>query len=232
MAVSYADDHVRVFKVDGHSVADLAGGPACDFTPDGTGIAVREADGAVVIHDLPSGAERQRLAWPWPPSNAMAFSPDGQKLAMWDIYSATVVLVGEVATGSVAPLQHPDRVFRVDWSPAGNVLAVADVEGVHLWDLTSQPARLDMVLAGQVNTIDVKFSHGGDLLAGTSWDGTTRLWDAVSGEQLVRVFRSGMLRFGPDDRTLAISSGDGRHTVAEITPARERRTFAAPPGEP
>src|SRR5262249_22069899 len=55
---------------------------------------------------------------------------------------------------------------------------------------------------GQV--VHLAFSHGGDLLFSTSWDSTDRLWDPMTGQQLVSrpggVYRGYL--FGPDDQGL------------------------------
>ena len=50
-----------------------------------------------------------------------------------------------------------------------------------------------------------QFAHTGYLLATTSWDGTTRLWDAASGEPLATATGSA-LGFALDDRRLAFGA--------------------------
>ena len=54
--------------------------------------------------------------------------------------------------------------------------------------------------------IDVRmFSHSGNLLASSGWDGTTRLWDTQSGNLLVRTVGQ-FIQFSPDDRLLTYSA--------------------------
>ena len=55
--------------------------------------------------------------------------------------------------------------------------------------------------------IGAQFAHSGYLLATASWDGTTRLWDAASGEPLAIAPGDLLGSFAPDDRRLAFRSG-------------------------
>jgi WD40 repeat protein len=67
--------------------------------------------------------------------------------------------------------------------------------------------------------VNLRFSHGGDLLFSNSWDSTDRLWDPMTGQQLVSrpggVYREHL--FGPDDQGL----DDGW----QVATGRECRTF-------
>src|SRR5207253_8945799 len=74
--------------------------------------------------------------------------------------------------------------------------------------------------------VSLAFNHGGDLLVSRSWDSTDRLWDAVSGQPLFSVPRSGdwAPRLGTDDRGL----DSGR----QVATGRECRTFQGPKKPP
>ena len=177
---------------------------------------------------------RQRLRGGGPNLNAMAFSPDGKKLAMWDIYDrawSTLVSVGDFASGSVAMLDHHNRIFHLDWSPSGNVLAVGTPDGVHLWDMAAQPApaRQSAGRPGDNVRREIQPRRGpaGEHELGRDHPPVEcSLRRAIGADLLLRE----ALQLSPDDRMLAISCGNGRHVLAEIAPGRERRTFAAPQG--
>ena len=54
---------------------------------------------------------------------------------------------------------------------------------VYVWNV--RRGTLASVLQGHTGEIiGAQFAHTGYLLATASWDGTTRLWDAASGEPL------------------------------------------------
>src|SRR5262249_57489859 len=66
--------------------------------------------------------------------------------------------------------------------------------------------RVEWVVEGQTGLgIAVKFSHAGDFLISTGRDGTTRLWDPVSGRQLVQG-EGHFVDIRRDDRQLALMS--------------------------
>jgi len=240
IAMSLADGHVGVFSLDGKNVLKVDGGPACDFMPDTSGIAVAKLDGPVVIWDLRTAVPGKRLDCK--AGDSMSVSPDGSKLATWHYYSSKQVVIGDFNAGTWTSLALPDRVMHVAWHPNSVRLAVAVVDGNiyqydasrtgigSIWSLFwTNPQPLSTLTGHYHNVWDVEFNHGGDVLASTSWDGTRRLWDAVSGRLLLRDFNQGQLSFSSDDRQLTIANDAGVHLVAEIATGRERRTILAPP---
>ena len=83
--------------------------------------------------------------------------------------------------------------------------ASGDDPRVYVWNV--RRGALASVLQGHTaEIIGAQFAHSGYLLATASWDGTTRLWDAASGEPLA-IAPGGLLGFSPDDRRLAFSCG-------------------------
>src|SRR5262249_32069014 len=111
------------------------------------------------------------------------------------------------------PLSHPHRVSRVAWSHDGQLLASGchgDVNA-YIWD--GRTGELQAICKG----LHVAFSHRGDLLASSNWDGTTRLWDPGTGRQLVSA-DGHALHFSRDDRWLGFDlygPSVGRWEVAD-----------------
>src|SRR5207302_7655964 len=92
----------------------------------------------------------------------------------------------------------------------------------YVWDAATW--RQQAILEGHDQSVPwLSFNHAGNVLASRSWDGTTRLWDPVSGRQLVSA-PGAALRFSPDDRRLAFIE-DARIGIWEVADGRECRTL-------
>jgi WD40 repeat protein len=235
LALSTADSHVRVYKLDGSLVLDADGGPACDFTPNSTAIIIGKPDGSVAVHDLSSGKVRLRLTGR--ASDSICLSPDGRMLAMWNAYSSPGLSLLDLGSGRLSqPIRHATLVLRVAWHPGAAMLATAMQGGtIQIWNVFAiddiRPGAVPVIQGHQATTFDVAFNHDGGLLASSSWDGTVRLWDSVTGEELVQIFAEGLVSFSGDDRTLGVCGELGMHTLAEVATGSERRTLLGPPGQ-
>ena len=173
---------------------------------DGEGIRLRGAKD--LTPDGPPLRETGGNVW------ALAFAPDGRKLAavtiqgqatVWDVESRSLVW------GPFTVAQGP--VLGVSISADGRVLATAGPAGVDLWDLATGD-RLGTIGKVGVPAGDVAFSPNGTTLAFVhEHGGTVEVWDVASRS------RSAMLRvdsnsayyaiaFSPDGRTVASGSLD------------------------
>ena len=124
--------------------------------------------------------------------------------------------------------QHLPPGGGLAWSPDGTKLAQTCLDGrIYIWDAVDlgPPMILSRPLG---NATYVAFSHRGDLLATTGWDKTLRLWDPLTGKQLVSVPGSYGLQFSPDDRRLGFSVEGGASGSARWPGSREFRTFPLP----
>jgi serine/threonine protein kinase/WD40 repeat protein len=192
------------------------------FSPDGRRLALGQQDGTVTLHEVTSGKETNRLHVgpdPW----HLAFSPDSARLAV------AVGLRGEVrildlSTGKVLfKLPHPARVFQVAWHPDGVLLAAGCHDSnLHLWD--TERGQQHRILQGhQGAVVSVNFVQGGRALLSTAWDGTSRLWEPWSGQELVRL-DGGVVHASRDGHRLACR--EGHHLVLwELAPGHEYYTL-------
>ena len=107
--------------------------------------------------------------------NAVAFSPDGTKLATAS--NDKTARLWDATTGQPLglPMKHDGRVSAVAFSPDGTKVATGSVDSARLWDAaTGQPLGLPMKHDDKV--VAVAFSPDGTKLATASHDKTARIW--------------------------------------------------------
>jgi WD40 repeat protein len=188
-------------------------------------------------------AERVRFN-PGKSVNSVAFSPDGNRLALGsgDPDQPGAVTVWEAATGRkllTLPTSFP-YVTGAAFSPDGRRLAAASRPPnavTRLGDLPIQPSELRLwdATSGQVlrnlggHTFDVTglaFSPDGQRLAATSADRTVRIWDTAEGRLLSTLTGHDGPVFGvafsPDGRGLASASADKTVRLWDVSAGRER----------
>jgi WD40 repeat protein len=184
------------------------------FSSDGRHLAYSTEDGAVHLWDVRADAEACVLRGPAVQVRALAFSPDGKRLAAGAAHPENTVRLWSVPAGEeVAVLRgHQNEVSTVAFSPDGSRLASGSMDKTaRLWD--ARAGKLVAVLKGHTGIIQrTAFSPDGKRLATASNDETVRLWNAADGEP-VAVLRghTGVVMaavFSPDGTLLASSCDD------------------------
>ncbi|CAK7207992.1 hypothetical protein SEUCBS139899_010826 [Sporothrix eucalyptigena] len=170
---------------------------------------------------------------------------DASQVVLWKLCSDGVSVVGEQVETFGAQLGlYGSSVF----TPDGRLLFISnnastqfdeedsifrDAESlptIHLWDIAGKTTLLQ--LRGHTDAIQcVTVSSDGTLLASAAWDGTARIWDAVTGAclKVLGPFDGGQLwsvAFSPSGKQVAISQESpwGRVHVCEVNSGRTLST--------
>jgi serine/threonine protein kinase/WD40 repeat protein/Tfp pilus assembly protein PilF len=198
---------------------------AFDFSPDSRTVALGRDDNSLAVHDLPTGQRVRQWANPFPP-HLLAFPPDGSRLA---VAGERRVRIVEVASGkTLREWDHGSPVSALAWHPYDrNRLATAG-SGVFFWDVRTG-RHWTIGFSRTLEATGIAFSHGGDLLAVKSSDGTLRLWEPWNGRELVKspgAAPQSPLQFSPDDRRLAFVRDQTGSALLEVEAGREYRALS------
>ena len=166
--------------------------------------------------------------------NAVAFSPDGQRIVtgsgdgtarIWDKASGTVLSTLE---------GHKAGLTSVAFSPDGDRIITGSYDQTaKVWE--SGSGRLLFSLAGHSNAVtSVAFTADGDRIITCSEDHTARIWEARGGEQPGLVIQRNesltSVAVSANGQWIVSGDKDGTARVWEVSSQRLRRSF--PVGNP
>jgi signal transduction histidine kinase len=131
--------------------------------------------------DLPSGVQQVSLTLTGAVHGA-SVRPGASHVAI--CYGEETQLWDYERKKRISSFRTPTPGLEPVWSPDGNQVALANVEGtIYLKDVASGGFK---TLIGHVEKLrSMVFSPDGAALLSASWDNTTRLWDTTSGRAIV-----------------------------------------------
>jgi WD40 repeat protein len=193
-----------------------------EFSPDGERLVAACHDGTAVVLTTRAGREPTEIKaapfgardWgPGPSVRAATFSPDGELVAFGGHDTNRNRGRAHVATTAgemVAELPHDQYVSSVAFCLGGRALATAAGGLVSVFDFRLRSRSWQHRHGGVV--WEIAPSPDGTMLVTACHDGTARLLDAATGEELARFRHDGpvtALAFRPDGRVVATGSWDG-----------------------
>ena len=230
------------------TLAGHAGGVwGISFSSDGTRLATASQDATAKVWDISPAGGREWLTLAGHNGGVahLAFSVDGARLAtagadktakVWDAVTGKELLTLSGHTGSVR---------GVVWSPDGNRLAtVSSDQTTKVWDI-STALNTGAATGKQLLTLStssfamqlgprVAFSPDGQRIATPSAGATVKVWNAVTGKQLLTLCchppGATSSSFSPDGTRLATSGLDGFAKVWDAATGKELLTLSGHTG--
>ena len=224
--------------------AGAGGGPitALAWAPSGTQLALATREGRVQLWDARPRPRLLRRLTGLDAVQALAFAPEGRRLAAVDHHRRSGGAPGRLAlwrtdtgTATATPLDLPGEGRSIAFSPDGSTIAVG-LDNGHVLVIDAATRQIEHTLrpTGAPN-VAVTFSPEGTLFTG-SWAGTVQRWDAASGEEigratLVSAGPVGSVSFGQDAGLFATTGlADGRAKLWTVSPVQQLgSSFHHPP---
>ena len=207
-----------------------ADGYPADFSANGDVIALGLPDGTVRLHDVTTGRDLESIA-KGPVANWIAFHPADRRLLLGNSASPTVRLVDPNAGGSEVRFTHERPVLRLAWHPGGMRFAAGCRDfKTYVWDVRDNRAPRIVLAGHHAEVCGVSFGAAGNVLATSSWDGTTMLWNHSTGRLLLTAAGRSE-EFSADGRLLHFFVGGYTRGLWRAAGGLECRTFKVHPGD-
>jgi serine/threonine protein kinase/WD40 repeat protein len=211
LPVWYGDHSMRVWDLERHvtvlTVADISSGEqSVDFQPDDGRLAV-PAPGRLDLYALSPGQKNSSFPTPFDEVSWVRFHPSGRQLAISYAKDPRVLIVDSDSGAAQLVLTNAEWIQEIAWHPHSPILAATGYETPRLYLWNTVTGRQIMALKGHQSTpVNVAFSHDGDILFSSGWDGT-HLWYVRTGEHLMTYpFQGNLESVGPSGDAYGHSS--------------------------
>lgn len=199
---------------------------ACRVTPDGARI-VSAGQGGAKLWDVTTGRELGAvdLRRPSDVLSALAVSPEGQRAVLG---LGRSLYVWDLSTGRLRPVGTPETsphelgISSCVVGPDGCWAASVAGRQIGVWDLASGTVR--QVLRGEDWFEACAISPDGTTLVSAGRDGTVRIWNPATGEQIAVLYgHEGWVQdctITPDGESIVSAGRDGTVRFWDVAPQR------------
>jgi serine/threonine protein kinase len=200
------------------------------FSNDGATIATASDDGFVRLWDPRTSMNLDEINL-HTPVRAVAFSPDGERLAVGTRGGLVRVLERSDLAKVVHTAGHVGVVMSLAFSADGKLLASASGDRtVKVWNVSQPEGREVTTLQGhQGGVYSVAFHPKKPIVASGSWDRTIRLWDVNTGKEIRKLEGHAediwSVAFCSEGVVLASGSEDRSVKLWEVETGRELKTL-------
>jgi len=192
-----------------HVQREAVGYPRLAFSPDSRIMALARFAPEAHVIDAATGEKVGQVAGHKQYCRSVAFTPDGSRLVTGG-YDSTVKIWNVETTKLLETITGPfGKVYEVDVSPDGRLLAVADADKffLRLFDAESLEEVFASKRMGSL-VPHVSFEPAGRLVSASSWGGYSRIYDVATKKLVFELDTNSAdwTTFSADGRMIAVAS--------------------------